>query len=94
MFNSNKPRYETDIRLGDRYVDKQTGIEGTATAVSFFQYGCERVSIETVVEGQIKEYGFDAPRLTHVETGQTATSTRTGGPEKGASHIRPDAVTR
>jgi hypothetical protein len=92
--NSGKTSYETDIRLGERYIDKQTGIEGTATTVTFFQHGCERVSLETVVKGEIKEYGFDSPRLTHVETQQQATSTRTGGPERGVSGRRPGAVTR
>lgn len=74
--------YVSDIVLGERYRDAQTGIEGTATAVHFYQYGCERVSLEAVVAGKIEEYGFDAPRLIHVESGKRATSTKTGGPEK------------
>ena len=77
-----KQKYESDIILGDRYVDKQTGIEGTATAIHFYQYGCERVNLEAVVEGKIEEYSFDAPRLTHKATDKVATTTRTGGPEK------------
>ena len=83
-----KQKYETDIQLGERYIDEQTGISGTATVVSFYQHGCERVSIEAVVNGEIKEYGFDAPRLTHAETGRQATTTRTGGPDRGASLSR------
>lgn len=83
-----KKNYESDIILGDRYVDKQTGIEGTATAIHFYQYGCERVSLEAVVEGKIEEYGFDAPRLTHKATNRQATTTRTGGPEKHAIAAR------
>ena len=74
--------YRSDIVLGDRYVDKQTEIEGTATAIHFYQHGCERVTLETVVAGKIEEYGFDAPRLTHVASGVTATTTKTGGPER------------
>lgn len=89
-----KPKYETDIRLGERYIDKQTGIEGTATAVTFYQFGCERVSLENVTRGEIKDYGFDAPRLTHVATQQTAQTTRTGGPDRGVSNVRPGAVGR
>lgn len=89
-----KQKYETDIRLGERYVDKQTGIEGTATTVAFFQYGCERVTLEAVVAGKIEEYGFDAPRLTHVDTQQRATSVQTGGPERGVAHRRPGAPQR
>jgi hypothetical protein len=86
MFSKN--HFESDIRLGERYVDKQTGIQGTATAVYFYQFGCERVSIESVKEGEIKEYTFDSPRLTHIETGKAATTTRTGGPDKGANPRR------
>ncbi len=89
-----KQSYKTDIILGGRYRDEQTGIEGTATAVSFYQFGCERVSLEAVVAGKIEEYGFDAPRLTHVKTGVRAESPRNGGPEKGVSHVRPGAVAR
>lgn len=75
-----KASYETDIRLGERYRDEQTGIEGVATCVSFYQHGCERVSLEVVRKGEIKTYGFDAPRLKSIVTGQQATTTRTGGP--------------
>lgn len=92
MFNSET--YKTDIKLGERYRDNQTGIEGTATAVSFYQFGCERVNLEAVVAGKIEEYGFDAPRLTHVDTNVTAKSERRGGPAKGVSHVRPGAVAR
>lgn len=89
-----KQTYKTDIILGERYRDDQTGIEGTATAVSFYQYGCERVNLEAVVAGKIEEYGFDAPRLTHIATQKRAESPRNGGPEKGVSHKRPGAVKR
>lgn len=88
-----KTRYATDVKLGERYRDEQTGIEGTATAVSFYQYGCERVSIEAVVAGKIEEYGFDAPRLTHVSTNERiAPSPRPGGDLPAVS--RPGRVTR
>ncbi len=75
-----KNKYESDIELGKRYRDPQTGIEGTATAISFYQYACERVSIETIAREKIEEYGFDAPRLESVETGKRAKTDRTGGP--------------
>ena len=87
-----KTKYETDIVLGERYVDKQTGIEGTATAVHFYQYGCERVNLEAVVEGKIEEYAFDAPRLTHKATDRQATTTRTGGPDKHRDSGRPTGM--
>lgn len=83
-----KESYKTDIKLGEKYRDSQTGIEGAATAVTFHQYGCERVMIEAVVAGKIEEYGFDAPRLVHVATQQQARTTRTGGPEKAGVTLR------
>ena len=89
-----KQKYQTDITLGERYVDTQTGIEGVATGITFFQYGCERVNLEVVVAGKIEDYGFDAPRLTHIATQKRAETTRTGGPAKGVSNVRPGAVTR
>lgn len=49
--------------LGERYVDAQTGIEGIAIARTEYQHGCERVSLEWVVAGEIKLETFDAPRL-------------------------------
>lgn len=84
-----KQTYRTDIIVGDKYVDKQTGIQGTATSVCFFQFSCERVMLEAVVEGKIEEYQFDAPRLTHVETQKTASVTRTGGPGRGVTGSDP-----
>lgn len=80
-----KQTYKTDIKLGERYRDTQTGIEGYATAVFFFQHGCERVNIEAVVAGKIEEYSFDAPRVMHVATEKVATTARVGGPAKGAT---------
>lgn len=80
MFKRGKANYETDIRLGEKYRDEQTGIEGHATCVAFYQHGCERVTLEVVAKGKITSYGFDAPRLKSLVTGEQATTPRTGGP--------------
>lgn len=88
-----KQKYESDIELGKKYEDKQTGIKGTATAIIFYQHGCERVDLETVVAGKIESYGFDSPRLTSVETGEVATTTRKGGPAKESSTMRRGTAT-
>lgn len=87
-----KHKYTSDIILGQKYRDEQTGIVGTATAIYFFQYGCERTTLELVVAGKIEDFTFDSPRLTHVETGKRAESTRTGGPakEKDVHHAGPN----
>lgn len=89
-----KNTYRSDIKLGERYRDDQTGIEGIATAVIFYQHGCERVDVELLVNGELKAYSFDAPRLTHVATGVKATTTRTGGPDKGSAALRRGGAAR
>lgn len=83
--------YKSDIILGKEYKDTQTGLEGVATAIHFFQHACERVTIETVVRGKIEEYVFDAPRLSSKETGVKAESPRPGGPGDGvrSASVRP-----
>lgn len=78
-----KTTYKTDIKLGQRYLDQQTGITGVATSIHFYQHACERVTLEFVKpDGELQEVTFDSPRLTNVATGETATSTRTGGPAR------------
>jgi hypothetical protein len=89
-----KTKYESDIVIGERYKDEQTGIEGVATGLTFFQYACERVSIEFVVNGELNEFTFDAPRLTRVSTSEKATAKKPGGPDRGTSHIQRGPLTR
>ena len=80
---SKKNSFETDIVLGEKYLDKQTGLAGVATAIHFYQHACERVTIEFVKPDKtLEELTFDSPRLTHVGTGVTATTNRTGGPAR------------
>lgn len=73
--------YESDIVLGEKYLEPRSGIEGTATAISFYEYGCERVTLETFNEtrAEVQEYTFDSPRLQSIVTGETAQSNKTGG---------------
>lgn len=75
--------FKSDIVLGEKYIDKQTGYEGIATSVTFFQHACERVCIESydTTRKQVIESVFDAPRLTHVETQKVAKVVKTGGPQ-------------
>lgn len=67
--------YKSDIVLGESYVDDQTGIQGIATAIYFFQHTCERVQIEYVnkKDGELKELVFDAPRLRHAKSSSEGT---------------------
>lgn len=94
MNEQGKHEYRSDVELGEKYRDPQTGIEGTATAVTFYQYACERVTLEWANDGEIQESSFDAPRLESVETGERVGATRTGGPgdpvpRQGAAVRRP-----
>lgn len=86
-----KIKYESDIKLGERYVDNQTGFEGVATSTTFYQHACERVGLEAFNSEQkkISIEIFDAPRLTHVETGKVATTRKTGGDRPVAEQHRP-----
>lgn len=76
-------RYESDVILGEKYEDTQTGYVGTATAIYFFQHACERVSLEKMKDdGEILTETFDSPRLRHVATQKVARTTRPGGPAR------------
>lgn len=72
-------RYRSDIRLGEKYRDKHTGIEGVAIAVVFFEHACERVTIRYAHDGDVKENSFDAAELQRITTGKTPQVTKTGG---------------
>lgn len=76
--------HKSDIKLGERYRDDQTGYEGVATSIHFYQHACERVLLESFDRERqtVIEVSFDAPRLTHIKSGKTATTTRPGGPER------------
>lgn len=78
-----KTTYESDIKLGEEYTDVQTGIRGRATAIYFFEFACERVTLERLVENKIEVDTFDAPRLKHIPSQMTAVSERPGGPGDG-----------
>lgn len=83
MFDTGTEKYRSDIKLGERYTDTQTGLTGVATALHFYQHACERVTLETLkTDGELMEGAFDAPRLRHVESGRVAETTRTGGPAR------------
>ena len=78
-----KHGFETDITLGERYRDDQTGIEGVATSIHFYQHACERVTLEFLkADGELQEVTFDAPRLRSIKTGVVAQVTKTGGPAR------------
>ena len=93
MFDIGKVTYKSDIKLGEKYRDDQSGIEGIATAVYFFQHACERVQLERInsLDAKLEELVFDSPRLTHVESKVKVTTTRTGGPAR-EHNVRPNSA--
>lgn len=67
------------IELGKKYKDNCTGIEGVATAMTEYQFGCKWVLLEKVGKDengnpQVLEFWFDEQRLT------TKSKAKTGGP--------------
>ena len=90
-----KNKFETDIVLGVLYRDTQTGLEGTASSIHFFQHACERVCLEYINDDKdLKEAYFDAGRLERVETGKVAKVEKPGGPERGDSRARASLARR
>ena len=99
MFDKGSESYKSDVKLGERYSDPQTGVDGVATAIYFFQYACERVQLERVNEkdGKVEEHVFDAPRLERVADKKPVGASRTGGPGDGVTgnaSVRPSGPTR
>lgn len=63
-------RYESEIVIGSKYRDRQTGLMGTAVVISFHQHACERVVLEGTDTDvtDLKMWEFDAARLVAVGT--------------------------
>lgn len=92
MFDTGTTKYGSDIELGKRYRDPQTGIEGVATSIHFYQYACERTTLEFLKkDGELMENTFDSPRLECVEKKQRARATRSGGPGDGVRQASSQA---
>jgi hypothetical protein len=91
IFRNAKPeQYGSDIKIGHLYREPRTGIEGTATALHFYEHACERVTLEYMDrDNVIQEVTFDAPRVRLVTKPDVpVTTTRTGGPAR-AGERRP-----
>lgn len=77
-------QYESDIVLGGKYRDRQTGFEGVAVVISFHQHSCERVVVEGKAEGgDIKAFEFDAVRLASLDDKTPAYEKPTTGAYSG-----------
>jgi hypothetical protein len=71
------------IKLGKRYRDDVTGFEGVATSRTEYIYGCRRIGLEFLHDGEVKTHSFDEPGLTEIGdkpvVSPTAEERRTGG---------------
>lgn len=86
--------YRSQIVLGQQYQDKQTKFIGHATAVVFYQHGCERVTLKGMNgQGEIVEYGFDSPEVELIREGRLPKAVelirkKPGGPHGSAPATR------
>lgn len=91
-FTKGSESYRSDIVLGEQYREKSTGLVGKAVCIAFFEHACERVTLRYLHDGDIKEAGFDAPEVEHVETKKTPVQQKSGGPARNEG--RRPMVTR
>lgn len=56
-----------EVVLGARYRDTVSGFEGVATSDTRFLYGCNRVGLSGLHEGEPKDFVFDALGLEPVK---------------------------
>jgi hypothetical protein len=82
---------KSDIEFGKKSRDKNTGYTGVATGVYFFQYGCTRVTLTSLADGEIKECNFDEQGVEAVEAEKPLKSHAKSGGPRG---LVPDASVR
>jgi hypothetical protein len=70
------------VELGKRYRDTlHASIEGVAVSRHTYITGCDRICLEYVHAGEVKQYTVDAPLLEAVETSApVAENRKAGGP--------------
>lgn len=82
-FTRGTEAYKSDIKLGESYREKSTGLVGKAVSLHFYEHACERVTLRYLHDGDMKEASFDAPELEHCGTGRTPVQQASGGPVRG-----------
>jgi hypothetical protein len=75
-------------QLGKKYRDTISGYVGVATSITEYLYGCRRIGLNALVEGEPKEFLFDEPGLELVESEQRPAQQDTGGPHGYGSGTR------
>ena len=85
MFDKGKYTYKSDLKLGERYRDKTTDLEGHLVSIHLYEHACERGTLRFLNgDGDVSESTFDAPELVNVKTGAAVKSLRTGGPNRAS----------
>lgn len=83
IFDKGKNTYKSDLMLGEKYMDKTTGLEGHLVGIHFYEHACERATLRYVdSQKRVQEVSFDAPELIHVATGEVPQVEKTGGPAR------------
>lgn len=84
MFDIGKHTYKSDLRLGEKYRDQATGVEGHLTSIHFFEHACERGNLRFLDrDGNVQECSFDAPELRLVtKPAEPVRQQKTGGPAR------------
>lgn len=81
MFRKQVDEGSSHVTLGKTYREEIHGIEGVAVSKHIYITGCDRVTIEWLVGGDIKSASFDATQLSEVQTGTPIkTERKRGGP--------------
>ena len=78
------------VKLGKRYKDKIQGFEGVCTSIHTYLTGCTRVSLESMVQGDLKEYCFDVTRLVEVDKDEKPIVIDQEKPEKRKGGFKPN----
>jgi hypothetical protein len=85
--------FETSIEFGERYRDKNSGYEGVATALYFYEFGCARVSLVSMDDkGDVKDLSFDEQSLVKVGTGKPVEAFAKVGGARPAPAPRADGT--
>ena len=62
-----KQTYESDLKLGERYRDNTTDVEGTLIAVHFYEHACERGTLR-YLDGDYQDVLRRSHRLSSTES--------------------------
>lgn len=71
--------YASQILLGKRYRDQDTGFEGVASCIAFYRNREEQVQLRALISSVPVEHWFDALLLTRIDDDSKAVGFGNGG---------------